>query len=37
MNPELFILKMFFGILTCTPIVPSTSCVMATSPARLVS
>src|ERR671913_42077 len=30
-------LKMDFGILTWTPIVPSTSWVMATSPARLVS
>ena len=30
-------LKIDFGILTWTPIVPSTSCVIATSPARLVS
>ena len=31
------LLKMLFGIFTCTPIVPSTSCVIATSPAMLVS
>ena len=30
-------LKMAFGIFTCTPIVPSTSWVIATSPAMLVS
>jgi acetamidase/formamidase len=30
-------LRPFFGIFTCTPIVPSTSWVMATSPAILVS
>ena len=30
-------LKIAFGILTWTPIVPSTSCVIATSPAMLVS
>jgi cytochrome c556 len=29
--------KMLFGILTCTPTLPSTSCVIATSPATLVS
>jgi hypothetical protein len=29
--------KMFFGIFTWTPIVPSTSWVIATSPAMLVS
>ena len=32
-----YFLKMLFGILTCTPMVPSTSCVIATSPATLVS
>ena len=29
--------KMLFGILTCTPTLPSTSCVMATSAAMLAS